>query len=79
MVDPTHVTLNSNFTIRTIRSSYKISSLLGLEPRTFGLEVQRAIHCATGTAVMRKTDSATLEVVNLEQLSHLLSLENGPF
>ena len=25
------------------------SSHLGVEPRTFGLEVQRAIHCANGT------------------------------
>ena len=24
-------------------------SLAGVEPATFGLEVQRAIHCATGT------------------------------
>ena len=27
----------------------KSSSHLGVEPRTFGLEVQRAIHCANGT------------------------------
>ena len=27
----------------------KVSSHLGIEPRTFGLEVQRAIHCANGT------------------------------
>ena len=27
----------------------KLSSHLGVEPRTFGLEVQRAIHCANGT------------------------------
>ena len=27
----------------------KPSSHLGVEPRTFGLEVQRAIHCANGT------------------------------
>ena len=26
-----------------------MSSHLGIEPRTFGLEVQRAIHCANGT------------------------------
>ena len=26
------------------------SSHLGVEPRTFGLEVQRAIHCANGTS-----------------------------
>ena len=25
------------------------SSLVGFEPTAFGLEVQRAIHCATGT------------------------------
>ncbi|GFV13500.1 hypothetical protein TNCV_1764831 [Trichonephila clavipes] len=25
------------------------TSLVGFEPTTFGLEVQRAIHCATGT------------------------------
>ena len=28
------------------------ASLPGFEPGTFGLEVQRAIHCATGTAAM---------------------------
>ena len=28
----------------------KPSSHLGVEPRTFGLEVQRAIHCANGTS-----------------------------
>ena len=27
----------------------KFASLPGFEPGTFGLEVQRAIHCATGT------------------------------
>ena len=27
----------------------KVSSHLGIEPRTFGLEVQRAILCANGT------------------------------
>ena len=27
----------------------KMSSHLGIEPRTFGLEVQRAIRCANGT------------------------------
>ena len=34
------------------------SSHLGVEPRTFGLEVQRAIHCANGTDMES-------EVVNL--------------
>ena len=28
------------------------ASLPGFEPGTFGLEVQRAIHCATGTATL---------------------------
>ena len=28
---------------------FQNSSQPGLEPGTFGLEVQRAIHCATGT------------------------------
>ena len=28
----------------------KNASLVGLEPTTSGLEVRRAIHCATGTA-----------------------------
>ena len=28
-----------------------LSSLPGFEPGTFGLEVQRAIHCATGTVM----------------------------
>ena len=27
-------------------------SHLGVEPRTFGLEVQRAIHCANGTQLL---------------------------
>ena len=31
------------------RKGKKSSSHLGVEPRTFGLEVQRAIHCANGT------------------------------
>ena len=29
------------------------ASSLGVEPRTFGLEVQRAIHCATGTVLFK--------------------------
>ena len=29
------------------------SSLPGFEPGTFGLEVQRAIHCATGTLLLK--------------------------
>ena len=33
----------------------KVSSHLGIEPRTFGLEVQRAIRCANGTPVNVKT------------------------
>ena len=28
-----------------------VSSHLGIEPRTFGLEVQRAIRCANGTVI----------------------------
>ena len=28
------------------------ASLPGFEPGTFGLEVQRAIHCATGTDIL---------------------------
>ena len=31
------------------KKAKKPSSHLGVEPRTFGLEVQRAIHCANGT------------------------------
>ena len=34
---------------RGLFSGQKPSSHLGVEPRTFGLEVQRAIHCANGT------------------------------
>ena len=30
-----------------------VSSHLGIEPRTFGLEVQRAILCANGTHVVK--------------------------
>ena len=33
----------------------KISSHLGIEPRTFGLEVQRAILCANGTNIDGRT------------------------
>jgi hypothetical protein len=33
----------------------------GLEPATFGLEVQRAIHCAKGASSSRKTQSAGFE------------------
>ena len=29
------------------------SSLVGIEPTTFGLEVQRAIRCATGTVIIQ--------------------------
>ena len=32
----------------------KFASLPGFEPGTFGLEVQRAIHCATGTDTLIK-------------------------
>ena len=31
----------------------QFASLPGFEPGTFGLEVQRAIHCATGTVVSK--------------------------
>ena len=34
---------------RVAEKAKKLSSHLGVEPRTFGLEVQRAIHCANGT------------------------------
>ena len=30
----------------------KSTSHLGIEPRTFGLEVQRAIRCANGTTII---------------------------
>ena len=36
-------------------------SLPGFEPGTFGLEVQRAIHCATGTTSMRGAGSMEFE------------------
>ena len=43
-----------------------MSSLPGFEPGTFGLEVQRAIHCATGTFLMK-----------LEKAMHLISRESS--
>ena len=36
-----------------MQANIKVLPQVGLEPTTFGLEVQRAIHCATG-AVERK-------------------------
>ena len=40
----------------------KNPSLPGLEPGTFGLEVQRAIHCATGT-LMQNNGLATGKLI----------------
>ena len=34
-----------------VDKSKRKASLPGFEPGTFGLEVQRAIHCATGTVM----------------------------
>ena len=39
--------------IEVMQANIKVLPQVGLEPTTFGLEVQRAIHCATG-AVERK-------------------------
>ena len=48
--------------IAPIRKRWKLkmvkkyfASLPGFEPGTFGLEVQRAIHCATGTDVSKRS------------------------
>ena len=44
---------------------------VGLEPTTFGLEVQRAIHCATG-AVITKRNEQNMNFI----LHHLIILSN---
>jgi hypothetical protein len=36
---------------KTVKNLKSLSSQPGFEPGTFGLEVQRAIHCATGTLI----------------------------
>ena len=36
-------------------SKKEVASLPGFEPGTFGLEVQRAIHCATGTDASKRS------------------------
>ena len=41
--------------IHFLLTERKYSSQPGFEPGTFGLEVQRAIHCATGTDIRWKT------------------------
>ena len=38
-----------NMYLKHRKREKKVSSHLGIEPRTFGLEVQRAILCANGT------------------------------
>ena len=42
----------SGVLIKTDNRQKSQSSHLGIEPRTFGLEVQRAILCANGTGCM---------------------------
>ena len=37
---------------------------VGLEPTTFGLEVQRAIHCATGACQVDQ--KSTLETIQIQ-------------
>ena len=44
--------LESNFTVKKNKKILCVSPA-GFEPATFGLEVQRAIHCATGTGVTK--------------------------
>ena len=50
----------------------KPSSHLGVEPRTFGLEVQRAIHCANGTldthCVLRMALFRNVEIMTCSSL-----------
>ena len=50
----------------------KLSSHLGVEPRTFGLEVQRAIHCANGTldthCVLRMALFRNVEIMTCSSL-----------
>ena len=50
-----HIDLIKTFLLTTKNIEYNyvtkmLSSLVGFEPTTFGLEVRRAIHCATGTS-----------------------------
>ena len=52
-----------------------LSSLPGFEPGTFGLEVQRAIHCATGTEILllatwQTSNSATLPGEELRRVEY---------
>ena len=38
----------------------KVLPQVGLEPTTFGLEVQRAIHCATGACRLRQDTTISI-------------------
>ncbi len=42
--------ISKNWLVKGQFQQNAFASLAGFEPATFGLEVQRAIHCATGTA-----------------------------
>lgn len=44
--------LNKINFLKMIKCSKRTASPQGFEPWSFGLEVQRAIHCATGTCVI---------------------------
>ena len=53
-----------------------MSSLPGFEPGTFGLEVQRAIHCATGTFLMKSEKAMQLISRESSQCWLLLKTHN---
>ena len=48
------------------------SSHLGIEPRTFGLEVQRAILCANGTLAILRNPEAGLILVRTKALATIV-------
>ncbi len=54
-----------------------VASLPGFEPGTFGLEVQRAIHCATGTAYLNHSSQRGSQRGSRKMNNFLL--QNGPF
>ncbi len=56
-----------------------MSSQPGFEPGTFGLEVQRAIHCATGTLTLtwQAKHGETIKVTIIKRLKVKFRLGSG--
>ena len=54
----------------------KLSSHLGVEPRTFGLEVQRAIHCANGTVSHWDTRNPRLGLLQVYRIHSILEVRH---